>query len=433
MEYLDIVDENGVPTGKIAERTAAHKQGLRHRTSHVWILRERAGKVEVLLQKRSQNKDSFPGCYDISSAGHIPAGVDFIPSALRELKEELGCSVSENELIYCGQRRFSYDGVFHGKEFHDRQVSNVYALWLDRRPEDFVLQKEELEEVRWFEFESCLRLVEKNEIPHCIYLEELQMLLPEVRKRERLCILVTPPVTEEEKQQLLQAAPGQKFFFTEKPEVTEEQLRRAEEYVKSMGISPRHPVFHSEQSDELYSIVRDMMDHNTVGVANELRRNGLLHIFLSVVAQSMPEERREETDRANQYVRRAVEFIQRNYCNPIRVTDVADYVCVNRSYLYTLFQKSLGMSPQQFLAAYRLTKAAEMLMVPHLPVESIALSCGYQDPLVFSKAFRQMKGVSPTMYRKQIQQDENRVNREHLKQVEEFISRVGRLELGGEP
>lgn len=208
---------------------------------------------------------------------------------------------------------------------------------------------------------------------------------------------------------------------------------RAEEYVKSMGISPRHPVFHSEQSDELYSIVRDMMDHNTVGVANELRRNGLLHIFLSVVAQSMPEERREETDRANQYVRRAVEFIQRNYCNPIRVTDVADYVCVNRSYLYTLFQKSLGMSPQQFLAAYRLTKAAEMLMVPHLPVESIALSCGYQDPLVFSKAFRQMKGVSPTMYRKQIQQDENRVNREHLKQVEEFISRVGRLELGGEP
>ena len=208
---------------------------------------------------------------------------------------------------------------------------------------------------------------------------------------------------------------------------------RAEEYVKSMGISPRHPVFHSEQSDELYSIVRDMMDHNTVGVANELRRNGLLHIFLSVVAQSMPEERREETDRANQYVRRAVEFIQRNYCNPIRVTDVADYVCVNRSYLYTLFQKSLGMSQQQFLAAYRLTKAAEMLMVPHLPVESIALSCGYQDPLVFSKAFRQMKGVSPTMYRKQIQQDENRVNREHLKQVEEFISRVGRLELGGEP
>lgn len=120
---------------------------------------------------------------------------------------------------------------------------------------------------------------------------------------------------------------------------------RAEEYVKSMGISPRHPVFHSEQSDELYSIVRDMMDHNTVGVANELRRNGLLHIFLSVVAQSMPEERREETDRANQYVRRAVEFIQRNYCNPIRVTDVA-VMSVSTAVIYILCFRNLSVCPR---------------------------------------------------------------------------------------
>lgn len=208
---------------------------------------------------------------------------------------------------------------------------------------------------------------------------------------------------------------------------------RAEEYVNSLGISARRPVFRSENSDELYGIVRDMMDHNTFGMMNELRRNGLLHIFLSVVAQSTPVTEKDEADKANQYVRRAVEFIQRNYCNPIRVTDVADYVCINRSYLYTLFENSLGMSPQQFLATYRLTKAAEMLMLPNLAVESIALSCGYQDPLVFTKAFKQMKGVSPTTYRKQMQQDENRVNREHLKQVEEFIAKVGRLEQGGEP
>lgn len=208
---------------------------------------------------------------------------------------------------------------------------------------------------------------------------------------------------------------------------------RAAEYVGGMGISARHPVFCSDKSDELYGIVRDMMEHNTFGVENELRRNGLLHIFLSVVAQSAPVAKENETDKANQYVRRAVEFIQSNYCNPIRVTDVADYVCINRSYLYTLFEHSLGMSPQQFLAAFRLTKAAQMLMTPDIPIESIALSCGYQDPLVFTKAFKQMKGVSPSVYRKQMQQDENRVNREHLKQVEEFIAKVGRLEPGGEP
>ena len=98
-----------------------------------------------------------------------------------------------------------------------------------------------------------------------------------------------------------------------------------------------------------------------------------------------------EEDKANQYVIRAVEFIQRNYCNPVKVTDVADYVCINRSYLYTLFENSMGMSPQQFLTTYRITKAAELLAVTALPVESIALSCGYNDPLVFTKAFKQMK------------------------------------------
>ena len=131
--------------------------------------------MQVLLQKRSENKDSFPGCYDISSAGHIPAGVDFVSSAVRELKEELGCEVKPEELIYCGQRCFEFQDTFHGKVFHDNQVSNVYALWLDREPETFSLQKEEVSEVKWFDFQECMEKVEKNEIPNCIFTEELKM------------------------------------------------------------------------------------------------------------------------------------------------------------------------------------------------------------------------------------------------------------------
>ena len=89
-EMLDIVDENGIPTGRSVPRTVAHAEGLRHRTSHVWIVRRKNGAVQVLLQMRCAAKDSYPGCYDISSAGHIPAGAEFVGSALRELREELG-------------------------------------------------------------------------------------------------------------------------------------------------------------------------------------------------------------------------------------------------------------------------------------------------------------------------------------------------------
>ena len=201
-----------------------------------------------------------------------------------------------------------------------------------------------------------------------------------------------------------------------------------ESFVSYTGLSVRHPVFQSDRSDELYGSVRDMMEHNTYGLTNELRRNGQLQIFLSLIAESAGTQARPEEDRANQYVKRAVEFIQRNYCNPVKVTDVADYVCINRSYLYTLFDHSMGMSPQQFLTAFRLTRAAELLAVTQLPVESIALSCGYNDPLVFTKAFKQMKGMSPSAYRKELQKGETRRNREYLRQVEDFISQVKSLQ-----
>ena len=45
MEIFDIVDEKGIPTGETIERTQAHEKGVRHRTAHIWIVREQDGKV----------------------------------------------------------------------------------------------------------------------------------------------------------------------------------------------------------------------------------------------------------------------------------------------------------------------------------------------------------------------------------------------------
>ena len=202
---------------------------------------------------------------------------------------------------------------------------------------------------------------------------------------------------------------------------------QAGEYIENIGLSVRQPVFKSDASEELYRIVKDMMEHNTFGLSNDLRRNGQLGVFLSVIAEGSRIEKTNEADRANVYVRKAVSFIQSNYCNPIKVTDVAEYVCINRSYLYTLFQNSIGMSPQQFMTTFRITKATELLQLTALPIESIALSCGYRDPLVFAKAFRQMKKMSPTSYRKEMQKGETRRNREYLRQVEEFINQINKI------
>lgn len=182
MEYLDIVDDNGLPTGEIVERIKAHAEGIPHRTSHVWLIRRHEGELQILLQKRCMSKDSYPGCYDISSAGHIPAGFDFDESAVRELSEELGIDVSADELIVCGNRRIISDDIFHGMPFHDRQYSRVFALWCDLDAEAFTVQESELDGVLWMNFSECLKAVSENTIPHCIVLEELLMVQDAVLK-----------------------------------------------------------------------------------------------------------------------------------------------------------------------------------------------------------------------------------------------------------
>lgn len=50
MELLDIVDEKGNPTGQTVDREKAHREGIRHRSSHVWLFRRRAGRVEFTPQ-----------------------------------------------------------------------------------------------------------------------------------------------------------------------------------------------------------------------------------------------------------------------------------------------------------------------------------------------------------------------------------------------
>jgi len=176
LEYLDIVDKTGEPTGSIVERSIAHAYGIPHHCSHVWLFRFRNSKPQLLLQKRSGEKDSFPGCYDISSAGHIPAGDDYISSALRELKEELGVDAKADELRFCGSYFVSVDSEFNGREFHDREFAMVYLLELDRSEESFTLQREDVESVMWMDLDRLLTAVRSGSIPNCLVYDELLLL-----------------------------------------------------------------------------------------------------------------------------------------------------------------------------------------------------------------------------------------------------------------
>ncbi|MEI6084584.1 MAG: NUDIX domain-containing protein [Verrucomicrobiota bacterium] len=85
-EIFDVVDEFDQVTGQ-ATRADVHRQQLRHRAIHVLLFNSRS---ELLVQKRSATKDTFPLCYDSSASGHLDSGEDYDACARRELREELG-------------------------------------------------------------------------------------------------------------------------------------------------------------------------------------------------------------------------------------------------------------------------------------------------------------------------------------------------------
>ena len=177
MEYLDICDESGHPTGEIVERGIAHRDGILHRTAQVWVLRDLNGQLQVLLQKRSSQVESFPGMYDISSAGHIPAGTEPLPSALRELHEELGIEAKPEDLSYAGSIRCRYETEFHGKPFRDNVIRLAFVYRETVDTDKLTIQKSEVESVCWFPLKEVAKEIRRGSDRICISKEELQVLL----------------------------------------------------------------------------------------------------------------------------------------------------------------------------------------------------------------------------------------------------------------
>lgn len=176
MEYFDVVNTQGQPTGQTVSREAAHRDGILHQTAHVWVVRPAKTGYEILLQKRSMEKDSFPGQYDTSSAGHIPAGSAPLPSALRELREELGICASEDQLHYAGCFRIRYEKEFHNRMFRDNEVAQVYVYSEPVDIASLTLQKSEVEEVGWFDLEAVWNEIHVSRERFCVPMDGLKVL-----------------------------------------------------------------------------------------------------------------------------------------------------------------------------------------------------------------------------------------------------------------
>lgn len=163
-ELVDIFDINECPTGVITTKLSAHQKGLWHASAHIWIYNS---KGEVLLQKRSTTKDTFPGMWDISVAGHIDAGETPLKGALREVSEEIGVKLREKDLLYYTTIHMEYP--YAAKGWINREHCYVYLCQMNVDPSTLVLQKEEVDDVKFFSLDEFKKMIKADRgiiVPH---------------------------------------------------------------------------------------------------------------------------------------------------------------------------------------------------------------------------------------------------------------------------
>jgi len=175
-ELIDIYDENNRFLNVRKMKSEAHRDGLWHRASHVWLFND---KGEVLLQLRAKEKEQYPGMWDVSVAGHISAGEEPITAAIRETAEEVGLSLNPRDLDFfkIEQIREIY------KSIKNNGFEYVYFFRFNGDKNDLVLQKEEVEEICFVHIDELERNLVSNPekyVPHGKYWLEIT---EEVRRR----------------------------------------------------------------------------------------------------------------------------------------------------------------------------------------------------------------------------------------------------------
>jgi AraC-like DNA-binding protein len=103
-----------------------------------------------------------------------------------------------------------------------------------------------------------------------------------------------------------------------------------------------------------------------------------------------------------QLVERILNYLITNYQETINMNRLCRQFSISRSYMYRIFKQYTGTSMNEFLVAYRINKAKELLQNTADPITEIAISIGFNDISHFCHTFKSRAGATPSQYRSKI-------------------------------
>lgn len=154
-EKFDVLNEFGEFTGKIATREECHKKGLWHRAVYAFIIDENKN---ILLQKRSSNKKLWPNMWDVSVGGHVDSGEFGRQALIREVKEELGIDIDDNDIKYL----VSSTSINEQGDIINRHYNECYLITKCIDISDIKIQEDEVTEIKYFSKDELLKRILNN-------------------------------------------------------------------------------------------------------------------------------------------------------------------------------------------------------------------------------------------------------------------------------
>lgn len=146
MELLDVYDDNGMRTNKVVKKTCKDSEFAKGEHIAVAIIYIENSNGEFLIQKTSKQRGSRYS----STGGHIKHNEDPIDTIKREVREELGIDITNDNIIDLGCLVFDFPVRF------------IFYLRKDIELSDIVLQKEEVESVSYMDTNKLMEFIKKG-------------------------------------------------------------------------------------------------------------------------------------------------------------------------------------------------------------------------------------------------------------------------------